>query len=576
MPPSGGKTETEENDMRKLISILSAASMLLSFTAAYAEDDEARCGFDCRPGTVLMTGSVYVPGLEYPSAVSVRVTDSEGELNYYDIIYTDDSGNAGFTYKNNGESGDYTCSFDISLTGETLTAVYSDFKDKDFLSAFALNAEAFAKNADVSSLKTLIEENDYWLKTDRSVFDTLSVQEEVYKLMTSDNPDYPEASDVKAAFERCAYLENVNESGSAAVKRLYEDDKSNMLFGLDELIPESGGENVFEKLSESTKNKIYSAAAGTYNNSDTFAADFTEQVLLAAISGAANYNEVKLVLEAYKAAGKISYSNTLDVSDYKSLMGKKLDSYNDVSDAVAELKSSGTNNTGGSGGGGTGGSGGGSFGGGGRDPISVNNAEKPNANQGGNGQTTESKPNVNKYFDDMEETKWALDAVNALYEKGIINGVSNRTFDPDRGVTRAEMAKMITLAAGVDTQNNNAPGFSDTDENEWYAPYISAAVDEGYFAGYGDGRFGVNDFITREQAATVVYRMLIAARVDLTAGDFVFDDDAELSDWAKNAVYSLYNGGIISGRSNAMFYPSENMTRAESAVLIYKALGALE
>src|SRR5699024_2149152 len=108
---------------------------------------------------------------------------------------------------------------------------------------------------------------------------------------------------------------------------------------------------------------------------------FTEQVLLTAISGAANYNEVKLVLEAYKAAGKISYSNTLDVSDYKSLMGKKLDSYNDVSDAVAELKSSGTNNTGGSGGGGTGGSGGGSFGGGGRDPISVNNAEKPNANQ---------------------------------------------------------------------------------------------------------------------------------------------------------------------------------------------------
>lgn len=548
--------------MKKIIGILTAMVLSVCAVQLAAAENDITCSLDCIPGTVIMKGSIEIPGLEYPSAVTVKVTDSENHLNYYDVIYTDDQNKAEFYYKNNASSGIYTCVFGINAIHESVTATYADFKGKDFQDEFVVNVKSAVKNNDTEQIEKLITENDDWLKTDRSVFEGLKESGKVYSLMISDYEEYQEACDVKNAFEKCAMLENVNENGAAGLKILYESDQDKRLFQLVDKIPSNGGENAFDSLSDSTKNSIYAAASGTYTMSSQLVETFVSQTLLTAIHKAANYNEVKIVLEAYKAAGKIRYSYTLGTADYKALIGKSFNSYSAVEAAIASLKN--TSKTPGGGGGG----GGGGFSSS-NAPLRVETEITP-PSETNDGKTTEAHP-INKYFDDIEDSKWAMEAVDFLYEKGIISGSGERTFDPNRSVTRSEAAKMITLLAGVEMENTVPKAFSDAVPDAWYEKYINAACEYGYFEGYGDGSFGVSHPITREQAATVIYRLLTGKNMKFVKNGFIFEDDAAISDWAKDAVYSLHSGEIINGRSNNRFYPAENMTRAECAVLIYRA-----
>lgn len=558
--------------MKKLISILSAFALLLFAIPFVAAEQNVKCSLDCIRGTVIMKGSIEVPDLDYPSAITVKVVDSLGNLNYYDVIYTDDDGKAEFLYKNNASSGKYTCYFSINATKETVSATYEEFKDNDFQSVFVSKADSMARAGDYEQLGTLILDNDYWIKTDKNIFNTLKDRSSVYKLMISDYSRYSEVMDVINAFERCCYLEKINETWDAGIRMLYEDDKVNRLFDFNEKMPSNGTQNAFDALSDSTKNSIYSALRNTYTNSNELINNFVRQTLLISINKAANYNEVKIVLNAYKSAGKINYANELSTENYKSLIGKAFTSYDEVSKAVSALKSSSAPTGGGSSGGG-----GSSYG---KSPLEVgvwgNSTAVPNTVESDNENVIDGIQYVNKYFDDIEDSKWALEAVNALYEKGIVNGSSDRIFEPNRCVTRAEMAKMIVLLAGMNTENTAKFDFTDTENGAWYVPYVEAVCEKGYFEGYGDGSFGVNDLITREQAAAVVYRLLYDERVKLQESEFTFTDDETISDWAGKAVYSLYGAGVITGRSSNMFYPTENMTRAESAVLIYKALQKLE
>ena len=110
--------------MKKIIGILTAMVLSVCAVQLAAAENDITCSLDCIPGTVIMKGSIEIPGLEYPSAVTVKVTDSENHLNYYDVIYTDDQNKAEFYYKNNASSGIYTCVFGINAIHESVTATY--------------------------------------------------------------------------------------------------------------------------------------------------------------------------------------------------------------------------------------------------------------------------------------------------------------------------------------------------------------------------------------------------------------------------------------------------------------------
>ena len=169
----------------------------------------------------------------------------------------------------------------------------------------------------------------------------------------------------------------------------------------------------------------------------------------------------------------------------------------------------------------------------------------------------------------MEDAKWALDKVEALCEKGILAGVGDGKFAPHRYVSREEFAKMLCSLGGFEPQAGEIP-FNDIQRDSWSYPYICTAYKNGLISGVSLSEFAPRNMVTREQAATMLYRM-ISSNMEDDPDAFVFDDDNSISDWARLSVYALHGKGIINGRTSKIFSPKEAMTRVEAAVLLFGA-----
>jgi len=172
-------------------------------------------------------------------------------------------------------------------------------------------------------------------------------------------------------------------------------------------------------------------------------------------------------------------------------------------------------------------------------------------------------------FEDLDGAKWAFEAITELYGKKVINGKSFNVFDPSSPVTRAEFVKMTVLAFGL-ASGGEVISFTDVDESAWYAPYIKIASSLGIVSGMGDGSFKPDEFITREQSAVILCKLGDYAGFEFDESQTVFSDENTISGWAKESVKKLHGSGIINGRENNIFAPSDNITRAESAKLIYE------
>lgn len=172
-------------------------------------------------------------------------------------------------------------------------------------------------------------------------------------------------------------------------------------------------------------------------------------------------------------------------------------------------------------------------------------------------------------FDDMEGTAWAKDAVLALSEKGIINGVGEKKFNPNGKITREQLAKMICLGFSH-TPSENAAEFSDVISGEWYEPYVAALSEKGIINGIGGGKFGVGKNVTREDIAVMIYRTIGSPEY---SGMLDFSDNADISDYAKSAVGYFCEKGIISGFPDKTFRPKEPCTRAQAAKVMADVLG---
>ena len=114
--------------------------------------------------------------------------------------------------------------------------------------------------------------------------------------------------------------------------------------------------------------------------------------------------------------------------------------------------------------------------------------------------------------------------------------------------------------------------FSDVLKTDWFASFVEKNVKCGTILGY-DGKFNPLDFITREDASVILYRII------KTDGDFAalqFDDENLISEYAEDAVSFLSSANIVRGRENNMFAPKDSITRAEAAVLISAALDYID
>jgi len=105
-------------------------------------------------------------------------------------------------------------------------------------------------------------------------------------------------------------------------------------------------------------------------------------------------------------------------------------------------------------------------------------------------------------FSDLAGYDWARPAIEALAEKGIVNGVGDYRFDPAGGLTRGMFVTMMGRALGDKTEGEAAVeglGFPDVEDSSWYGPYVKWAVGEGIVNGYPDGTFKPNNFLTVEE-----------------------------------------------------------------------------
>lgn len=183
-----------------------------------------------------------------------------------------------------------------------------------------------------------------------------------------------------------------------------------------------------------------------------------------------------------------------------------------------------------------------------------------------------------KTFKDVEN-HWAKAAVNDMGSRLVISGVGDSKFEPNRAVTRAEFAAIVVKSLGLMRPGTGKNTFKDVTKDAWYYDAVSIASQYGIISGYGSGKFGPNDRITREQAMTMIARAMkiTGLKVDLTAGEAGkliagFGDEDESAAYAVSSIAVCVKTGIVSGRNGNMIAPKDNITRAEVAVIVRSLL----
>ena len=124
---------------------------------------------------------------------------------------------------------------------------------------------------------------------------------------------------------------------------------------------------------------------------------------------------------------------------------------------------------------------------------------------------------------------------------------------------------MLVLSLGIRLAGDVS--FDDVDNTAWYYAYIAAAYNAGIVNGIDADRFGVGEYITREQMAAMACRALNVTDIPGTALA-VFADDSEISAYAQDSVYYMQYKGIINGIGNNLFAPKANASRAQAAKII--------
>ena len=170
---------------------------------------------------------------------------------------------------------------------------------------------------------------------------------------------------------------------------------------------------------------------------------------------------------------------------------------------------------------------------------------------------------------------WAEEYIAALYKKGIVSGKTQTEFYPDANVTRAEFAKLIAVAIGLELPKTYAPVFKDVAENDWFAPYVNAAFRAGIISGYEDGTFKPNKLVTRQEMAKMLCIAAELKHMEAVGTSMEFADSSLIDSWAVGYVQKSSSLGLFGGDDKNFFNPHSNATRAESSAVIYRLIGTV-
>lgn len=170
-----------------------------------------------------------------------------------------------------------------------------------------------------------------------------------------------------------------------------------------------------------------------------------------------------------------------------------------------------------------------------------------------------------KTFDDVSNGHWAESAVDFVTSRSLFNGVNEKIFAPDPGMTRGMLAVVLHNLESNPAADSSI-SFTDVAENAWYKGAVQWAVQKGIVSGYGNGKFGANDQITREQLAVMLYQYSGSPSVSSQPLDFM--DADQVSDYADRAMHWAVDKKILNGNGNGFLDPKGTATRAQVAVML--------
>lgn len=177
------------------------------------------------------------------------------------------------------------------------------------------------------------------------------------------------------------------------------------------------------------------------------------------------------------------------------------------------------------------------------------------------------------HFDDVDEdVSWAAEAIDYLYEHGIILGTGKKQFNPAASISRGDFILMLCRAFEL---NADASGnFSDVEEGSYYSAAIATAKHMKIVKGDG-GKFHPRKALSRQDAMVLIVRALDAVGIDLPEGDAsdlsIFRDARKIATYAKDSVAALVAADVVQGNGGNL-NPKSSISRAEIAIMLYRVL----
>jgi hypothetical protein len=179
-------------------------------------------------------------------------------------------------------------------------------------------------------------------------------------------------------------------------------------------------------------------------------------------------------------------------------------------------------------------------------------------------------------FSDLPKLEEYEESIVKLANRMIFSGYADGTFGSDQTVTRAQFAKMLNRALGIQPKATGTSRFKDVKSNQWYIGDVEAAVEAGLFKGYEDGTFRPNQTITHAQMLVMLNNALKYLGYEGEINDNTDVILPKLPDWEKPNYKVALTNGILKEEDIFSYKSNSATTRKDSALLLYRLLGVVE
>jgi len=172
-------------------------------------------------------------------------------------------------------------------------------------------------------------------------------------------------------------------------------------------------------------------------------------------------------------------------------------------------------------------------------------------------------------FTDIDADFWAYNEIKYVFGEGLMKGVSDTQFAPDRNMTRAMFVTVLYRLAGCPSIEGMTESFTDVAEDYWAYDAIVWGYNKGIIKGFDGSTFAPDQSITRAQLVVMLYRYVGSPEV---SGELSVKDAADIASVYQNAVLWATQNGVVSGYKDGCFHGDYTATRAHMAAILARYL----